>query len=156
MEIGLRQLDILEAAGARLPNVAIGHMCCLDDPMVSVAKRIAARGAFVAFDRVTRQQQWVPDARKVRMVQAMLDAGLVDRLLISSDYIGRVNTAVGEINACGRLHAREGGPGYARPMKLFLPLLRKAGVSEAAIRRLTVDNPRRFLAFVPVGSRTSS
>ena len=32
-----------------------------------------------------------------RTIKAMLDAGLVDHLLISSDYIGRINTAVGEV-----------------------------------------------------------
>jgi phosphotriesterase-related protein len=150
MDIGLRQLDELEKGGARPSSVAIGHVCCYDDPMVDIARRIARRGAFVAFDRVTRQQQWVPDAKKVAMVKAMLDAGLIDRLLLSSDYIGRINTAVGEVNAYpGPLHARQGGPGYARPLVLFVPLLRQAGVSEAAITQLTVDNPRRFLSFVP-------
>jgi phosphotriesterase-related protein len=150
MDAGLRQLDELEKGGARLSSVAIGHVCCLDDPMVDVAKRIARRGAFVAFDRVTRQQQWVPDAKKVVMVKALLDAGLANRLLLSSDYIGRINTAVGEVSAYpGPLHAREGGPGYARPLLLFVPLLRNAGVPEATISQLTVDNPRRFLSFVP-------
>jgi len=150
MDIGLKQLDELEKAGAKPSSIAIGHVCCFDDPMVDVAKRIARRGAFVAFDRVTRQQQWVPDVKKVAMVKAMLDAGLIDRLLLSSDYIGRINTSVGEVNAYpGPLHARDGGPGYARPLVLFVPLLRQAGVSEAAIRQLTVDNPRRFLSFVP-------
>ena len=153
MDAGLRQLDVLEGAGARLANVAIGHMCCLDDPMVRVAKAIARRGAFVAFDRLTRQQQWVPDAKKVAMVHALLDAGLADHLLLSSDYIGRINTSVGEVKAYpGPLNAREGGPGYARSVLVFVPQLRKAGVSEAAIRQLTVDNPRRFLSFVPVVS----
>lgn len=150
MDIALRQLDALESAGGRPASIAIGHVCCLDDPMVDVAKRVARRGAFVAFDRVTRQQQWVNDAKKVAMVKALLDAGLGDRLLLSSDYIGRINTSVGEVNAYpGPLHAREGGPGYARPLVLFVPLLRKAGVSEATIRQLTVENPRRFLSFVP-------
>ena len=84
------------------------------------------------------------------MLRALLDAGLEDHLLISSDYIGRVNTSVGEVNLYpGPLHARDKGPGYARPLLLFVPLLRKAGVSERAIQQLTVDNPRRFLAFVP-------
>lgn len=152
MDIALRQLDALESGGGRTASIAIGHVCCLDDPMVDVAKRVARRGAFVAFDRVTRQQQWVPDAKKVAMVKALLDAGLGDRLLLSSDYIGRINTSVGEINAYpGPLHAREGGPGYARPLVLFVPLLRKAGVSEATIRQLTIENPRRFLSFVPAG-----
>jgi phosphotriesterase-related protein len=152
MEAGLRQLDALEGAGARLANVAIGHVCCLDDPMVRIAKAIAKRGAFVAFDRLTRQQQWVPDAKKVAMIRTLLDAGLVNRLLLSSDYIGRIiNTSVGEVKAYpGPLNARDGGPGYARSLLLFVPQLRKAGVSEQTIHQLTVENPKRFLSFTPV------
>ena len=40
-------------------------------------------------------------------------------------------------------------PGYASALTVFVPKLRQAGVSEAVIRQITVDNPRRFLAFVP-------
>jgi len=32
-----------------------------------------------------------------------------------------------------------------------VPKLRFAGVPEEAIRKILVDNPRRFLAFVPKG-----
>ena len=64
---------------------------------------------------------------------------------MSSDYIGRINTNVGELNAYpGPLNAEEGGAGYARPLKLFVPLLLTAGVKEKAITRITQDNPRRF------------
>jgi phosphotriesterase-related protein len=149
-EIALHQLDQLEAVGARPEHIAIGHVCCLDDPKAEVAKQLAKRGAFVAFDRVTRQQQWVSDEHRLMMIMAFLDAGYIDRLLLSSDYIGRVNTGVGEINRYpGPLHARDGGPGYARPLLLFVPQMRKVGVSDADIRTITQDNPRRFLAFVP-------
>jgi len=148
MDMALRQLDALEAGGANPRSIALGHVCCLYDPMVDVAKRAARRGAFIAFDRVTRQQQWVPDEKKVQMVKALLDAGLEANLLLSSDYVGRVNTNVGEINTYGPLHARDGGPGYARPLVLFVPLMRKAGIGDDVIRRITQDNPRRFLTFV--------
>ena len=84
------------------------------------------------------------------MIMMFLDAGHIDRLLLSSDYIGRVNTNVGEISVYpGPLHARDGGPGYARPLVLFVRQMRKAGISDADIRRITQDNPRQFLAFVP-------
>jgi len=150
MDMGLRQLDLLIAAGASPQSIAIGHLCCLDDPMVKIHTQIAKGGAFIAFDRVTRQQQWVSDEHRIVMLKALLDAGLVDQLLISSDYIGRINTSVGEVNMYeGPLHARDKGPGYARPLVLFVPRLRKAGISEQVIQKLTVDNPRRFLAFVP-------
>jgi predicted metal-dependent phosphotriesterase family hydrolase len=150
MDIAVRQLDALEAGGANPRSVAIGHMCCLFDPMVDVAKRVARRGAFIAFDRVTRQVQWVSDERKIAMLKALLDAGLEKSLLLSSDFVGRVNTRVGEVNGYpGPLHGRDGGPGYARPFLLFVPRLRKAGVPDDVIRRITQDNPRRFLTFVP-------
>jgi predicted metal-dependent phosphotriesterase family hydrolase len=150
MDMALRQLDALESAGGKPSSIAIGHVCCLDDPMVDIAKRVARRGAFVAFDRMTRQQQWVSDARRIEMIKSLLDAGLVDTLLISSDYIGRINTAVGELPGYpGSLHARDGGPGYARPFILAVPQMMKAGIPVDAIRRITVDNPRRFLTFVP-------
>lgn len=153
MDMALRQLDTLESAGGKAPSIAIGHVCCYDDPMVDVAKRVARRGAFVAFDRMTRQQQWVSDERRIEMIKAMLDAGLVDSLLISSDYIGRINTGTGEIPGYpGSLHGRDGGPGYARPFILAVPRMMKAGIPVDAIRRITVDNPRRFLTFVPTNA----
>ena len=150
MDMAVRQLDALEAGGANPKSIALGHVCCLFDPMVDIAKRVARRGAFVAFDRVTRQVQWVSDERRIVMLKALLDAGLEHSILLSSDYIGRVNTAVGEVNAYpGPLHGRDGGPGYARPLVLFVPQLRKAGIPDEVIRRITQDNPRRFLTFVP-------
>jgi phosphotriesterase-related protein len=149
-EIALHQLDQFEAVGVNPSHVAIGHVCCLDDPKAAVAIALAKRGAYVAFDRVTRQQQWVSDEHRLHMIMMFLEAGYIDRLLLSSDYIGRVNTNVGEVSMYpGPLHARDGGPGYARPIVLFVPQMRKAGVVDADIRRITQDNPRRFLAFVP-------
>jgi phosphotriesterase-related protein len=149
-DIALRQLELFETVGVNPAHVAIGHVCCLDDPKAAVAIALAKRGAYVAFDRVTRQQQWVSDEHRIHMIMSFLEAGQIDRLLLSSDYIGRVNTNVGEISVYpGPLHARDGGPGYARPIVLFVPQMRKAGMGDADIRRITQDNPRRFLAFVP-------
>jgi predicted metal-dependent phosphotriesterase family hydrolase len=98
MDMAVRQLDALEAGGANPKSIALGHVCCLFDPMVDIHKKVARRGAFIAFDRVTRQQQWVSDEKRIVMLKALLDAGLEQNILLSSDYIGRVNTGVGEIN----------------------------------------------------------
>ena len=132
-DAGLRQLDALESAGVRPEHVAIGHSCCLDDPTADIVKQIAKRGAFVGFDRVTGGA--VPDDKKVAMILAFLEAGYADRLLLSSDY-----------NFTARSAAR---PGYGTTLTVFLPKLRQAGVKDETIRSITVDNPRRFLAFVP-------
>ena len=129
---GLVQLDLLESVGVDPRNVVIGHACCLDDPTASVLKQIAARGAFVGFDRVTGGR--VDDPQKVMTILAFLEAGHADRLLISSDYTGR------------RSPER---PGYGNAITVFAPLLRDAGVDDDTVRQVLYDNPRRFLGFVP-------
>jgi phosphotriesterase-related protein len=148
MDMGLKVLDLFESVGVKPEKVAIGHICCLDDPRAEVAQRIAKRGALVSFDRLSRQQQWIPDEKKAAMIKAFLDAGYVDHLLMSSDYNGAV--ANGEVeNRPGPFWAAQGGPGWARSIVWFEPILMRAGVSEATIRRARIDNPRRWLAFVP-------
>jgi phosphotriesterase-related protein len=44
---------------------------------------------------------------------------------------------------------RNGGPGYAKTLSVFVPKLKAAGASDDVLRKIMVDNPRRFLAFVP-------
>jgi phosphotriesterase-related protein len=132
-DAGPKQLDAFESVGVRPDRVAIGHSCCLDDPSADVITQLAKRGAYVGFDRVTGGL--VPDDKKVTMILAFLEAGYVDRLLLSSDY-----------NFTARSAAR---PGYGTTLTVFVPKLRQAGVTDEMLRRITIDNPRRFLAFVP-------
>jgi len=135
MDAALRQLDVLEAGGAQPQHMAIGHVCCLDDTTAEIPKRLAKRGVFVGFDRVTIPI--VPDAQKVTTILAFLEAGYVDQLLLSSDF------------ANGRALKKNGGPGIAQTVTAFGPMLVKAGVSEATLKHILVDNSRRFLAVVP-------
>src|SRR5262245_42393169 len=136
MDAALKQLDVLEAAGADVKHVAIGHVCCLDDPNVETAKALAKRGVFVGFDRVTINAI-IPDDKRVAMVLAFLDAGHADRLLLSSDF------------SSGRALKKNGGPGVAQTVTVFAPMLAKAGVGETVLRRILVENPKRFLGVVP-------
>ena len=79
----------------------------------------------------------IPAAAKVRMVQDLLDAGLEDHILLSSDQ--------GNLRQFNRYY----GHGWATVLMQFVPKLRYAGVPETMINKILVDNPRRFLAFVP-------
>jgi len=118
----LEQLDILEDAGVKPGRVVIGHLGNLVDTNVYVHKAICRRGAFVGFDR-----QGLNDTQQVPMVMALIDAGFVDHLMFSSDA----------------------SSGYSKTLTVFVPKLKAAGISDQALHRITVDNPRRFLAFVP-------
>jgi phosphotriesterase-related protein len=136
MDAALRQLDELESAGAKLSSVAIGHICCLDDPDVTIAKQLAKRGVFVGFDRVTIQTI-IPDENRVAMVMKMVEAGYADHLLIASDF------------AVGAALKSRNGPGIGQAWTVFGPMLLKAGLPQATLNSIMFDNPRRFLAFVP-------
>jgi len=129
----IEQLDIFESMGVSPSRVVIGHVGGLVDPEVKVHKAICKRGAFVGFDR----QGGAGDARQVPMVMALIDAGYADNLLFAADFSN------------GQQLKHNGGPGYAKTLTLFVPKLRDAGVKEETLHGILVDNPRRFLAFVP-------
>jgi len=133
----MEQLDLLESVGVHPQRVAIGHVGGLTDPRAEVLKAICKRGAFVGFDR----QGGPSDSAQVPAVMALLEAGYADNLLFSSDFS----------NASALKH--NGGPGYAKTVTVFAPKLREAGVQEATLHSILVDNPRRFLAFVPTARR---
>lgn len=118
----LEQLDILEDAGVKPDKVVIGHLGNLVDATVYVHKTICRRGAFVGFDR-----QGLNDAQQVPMVMALIEAGFADHLMFSADT----------------------SRGYGKTLTVFLPKLKTAGVSDEVLHHIMVDNPRRFLAFVP-------
>jgi phosphotriesterase-related protein len=119
----LEQLDILEDNGVRPEHVVIGHLGNLVDSNVAVQKAICRRGAFVGFDR----QGGNGDAQQVPMVMALLEAGFADHLMFAADA----------------------SRGYSKTVTIFLPKLKAAGATDEVLHRIMVDNPRRFLAFVP-------
>ena len=133
----IEQLDIIEAMGVDPRLVCLGHLSDItDDPTAETHKALARRGAFLGFDTVGHQLGQ-GDARKVQMVVACIDAGFEDHVLLSADF-----AAERELKA-------NAGAGYSSVVAIFAPKLRYAGVPEDTIRKILVDNPRRFLAFVP-------
>ena len=119
----IEQLNILEDAGVNPNRVCIGHLGNLVDANLYVHKALCRRGAFVGFDR----QGGNNDAQQVPLVMGLIDAGFADNLLFSADT----------------------SRGYGKTLTVFLPKLKAAGVTDEVLRRIMVDNSRRFLAFVP-------
>jgi phosphotriesterase-related protein len=94
--------------------------------------RAAEAGAWVEFDGVGPAEI----DRHVDLIRSMKAAGHLGRALVSHD--------------AGWYHVGEPGGGVYRPydtlMAELVPALRAAKLSEAEIRRLTVDNPANALA----------
>lgn len=138
----VEQLDVFESVGVDPRRVCIGHLATIrpdQEPLGQTAKALAKRGAFLGFDTVGHMmgRSAIPEAHKVKHVLAVLDAGFEDHLLLSAD-----STPPAQLKA-------NWGQGYGSVIAQFVPKLRYAGVNDGLLHKILVDNPRRFLAFVP-------
>jgi phosphotriesterase-related protein len=136
------QLDLFESVGVDPRRVGIGHLAGIKmemEPLGQTAKALAKRGAFVGFDTVGHMmgRSMIPESQKVRHVLAVLEAGYEDHVLLSAD-----STPVPQLKS-------NWGQGFSSVTTQFVPKLRYAGVDDAVLHKVLVDNPRRFLAFVP-------
>jgi len=123
-DIALKQLDVYESVGVKPSAVAIGHMDSLPGSNADMIKALAKRGAWVGIDRIRGEEKG--DENRVKLVMQFLEAGYVNQLLLSSDT------------------RRD-----FRKVERFATQLKAAGVKDADLQTIQVDNPRRFLAFVP-------
>lgn len=120
-------LDLLDAAN--VPASAFIWVHAQAEPDVTRHAAAAARGAWVSFDGISDTSV----EQHVRLVRSMMEAGHLDRVLVSHD--------------AGWYHVGEPDGGTFRPFDTlftqFIPALKVAGASDADVRSLLVDNPRR-------------
>jgi phosphotriesterase-related protein len=137
-QCALDQVDLFESAGVNLNHVVIGHLNDIQDHPTAAPLAIAKRGAYVAFDHSGRPDD--PRLQEyVRTIMALLEAGHEDRVCVSSDFGNQ------------KYLRKNGGPGIAMVMTTMVPRLKQAGVRDATLHKILVENPRRALAFVPQG-----
>lgn len=142
---GLEQMDVFEEEGVDPRHLCIGHQSDItpeQDPGWTTHLQILERGAYLGLDTVGRalalpSSPDIPEREKVQMVLNALEAGYEDQLLLSADFASSVDLKA------------NWGNGLATTLVQFVPKLRHAGVDEGTLHKITVDNPRRFLAFVP-------
>lgn len=119
------QLDIIEAEGGSASRFISIHT--QEEPDFGLHKAVAARGAWIEYDHVGR----VPDADVIGLITRAIEHDLQGQLLISHDrgWYDPAKPGGGEPMA------------YTHLIDSLLPALRQAGVDDAAIDRLTRDNP---------------
>ena len=132
----MAELDLLDSAAVPLSAFIWVHAQSERDDAFHV--RAARRGAWVEFDGISPSSL----ARHLELVQRMKGEGLLDRVLVSHD--------------AGWYHVGEPGGGQFRPYTTlftdFVPGLRSTGFSDAEVRQLLIENPRRALAHHPRGA----
>jgi phosphotriesterase-related protein len=132
--VGLELLDIVQEHGVPGDRVIIGHADIYMDAAYHVA--LMKRGAYVEFDNIGAHYD-VPrqEPALVEHICRLIEAGYVKQILLSHDSCWR-----------SRL-AHWGGPGYVYLFRTFLSLLQARGISDEAIHIMTVENPKRVLAY---------
>ena len=130
--VGLLQLDVLKDEGADLSRVIIGHCDTYLDQSYHLA--ILEAGAYVQFDTVG-QNHMNPDSRRARAFVELVRLGWRDKLLLSSDRCHRSDLCA------------FGGVGYGYVFTRFFDLLRAMGIDDETLDTITIENPRRALAW---------
>ncbi len=125
----MEQLDILASAGVAPDALIWVH--AQNEQNADVHMAAGGRGAWLEFEGVTEKTV----AARAEQVAGLIRKGLLQRILISLD--------------AGWYHVGEPGGGNFRSYDFcftsFIPALRQAGVTDAQILRLTIDNPREAL-----------
>jgi predicted metal-dependent phosphotriesterase family hydrolase len=127
------QARILVTAGADPTHVCLGH---LDRRLRYEEHRALAREGFVLGYDCISKDWYEPDAHRVQAILRLVDDGLGDHVVLSGDLARRSSWV-----------SWGGGPGYSYIPWRFIPWLRREGLEEAGIRRITVENPARLLTW---------
>jgi phosphotriesterase-related protein len=137
--MGREQLEIFASEGVDLSRVIIGHSCGASDLAYHTA--MLDRGCTLGFDRFGLDFLH-PDKLRLAALIGLLGVGYENQLVLSHDTV-----------ACWLGRGLDLTPETAKlianwtPTHVFkniVPALKRAGVGEAKIRTMLVENPRRY------------
>jgi phosphotriesterase-related protein len=144
--VGDRQQEVLTAAGVPAHRIVIGHSCGTSDHAYHLG--IARGGSYLGFDRFGLDVLH-PDTERVASLVRLLEAGAGDRVVVSHDSVWCWRGEPIPSALLGEMTERWNPTHFSRRI---VPRLLDAGVGDAAIEALLVDNPRRFFAGEPLAA----
>ena len=137
--MGPEQLDLFESEGLKPEEVVVSHVGFEPDPF-DYAERLLRRGANVSIDRIGFTA-FFPDEHWVALLRHVLGKGYAGQVLLSHDasvFSYGLESASGE-------HTWND---FGYISRVFVPRLqREVGVTDAQVRTILEDNPRRVLTF---------
>jgi phosphotriesterase-related protein len=133
-------LDILKEQGADVSRVVMSHC----DPTLKnweYHDSLAKRGCYIEYDMfgleiMTYEGVFLPsDGEKIKAIKKQIELGNVDHIFMSGD-------------SCFKIHFRRwGGFGYSHIPKHIFPRMKQAEITDEQIYKISVENPKRLLAF---------
>jgi phosphotriesterase-related protein len=149
--IGEKQADIFEQEHVSPSMVCLGHSDDTTD--FEYLTGLARRGYFVGMDRLRGGSPLAPGApppdrpratldERLASIKRLIEGGFGDRVMLGTD-VPLAMTLVSTADQAARSARNPDGIRFVR--RQVVPSLKEMGVSEQAIRVMTVENPRRFL-----------
>jgi len=135
--LGDRQQATLTAAGVAAHRIAIGHSCGTTDTDYHLG--IARGGSYLGFDRFGIPT--VSDDDRAASLARVIAAGAGDRVVVSHDSVWCWKGNPWPIAIRDQIAATFVPTRFDDEI---IPKLRDLGVDDAALHRLTNDNPRNF------------
>jgi phosphotriesterase-related protein len=131
----INDLEILLGEGIEANRVIIGGLDRLDAIERKEAFAVARFGTMVALDHVgwATNEGYANDEQRVQLIVDLFNEGLGDHVLISTNAVG-----------VAKGHAAK-DISYDYLLSTFVPMLRKADLTDEQVRILLEDNPQRVL-----------
>ncbi len=133
---GPPQQDVFEEEGVDLSRVVIGH--CGDSTDLEYLESILGRGSTIGMDRFGLDLL-LPTKERVATIAELCRRGWTEQMVLSHDACCHIDWYPKQVVA-------EMAPNwnFRHIPDVVIPALRAAGVSDAQVRTLTVENPRRI------------
>ena len=137
-ESGLAQQDVFESEGVDLSRVVIGHSGDTED--TGYLRRIMDRGSAIGMDRFGIDRRLSTEAR-VNTIVRLCGMGYAEGMVLSHDTNCFMDTMPRDLRS-------DWAPNwhFLHITNDVLPALRAGGVTDAQIKAMMVENPRRIFS----------
>lgn len=132
--MALAQVEVLRSEKVDPARIVIGH---LDRNSLSYGyfRLLAKQGVYLGIDNIGKTKYY-PDSLRIDIIRHLVTEGFASQILLADDNGRRSYFA-----------SYGGGPGLDYIPKVFVSLLREAGISDEDVYQMTVINSRTVLAF---------
>ncbi len=128
------QLKIFEKNGVNLEKVVIGH--CSDSYDIEYLIGLLKSGVYLGFDRIYPTHY----ERQAETIAKLIERGYEDKILVSHDFFAFSDFKNNDFE----VH-KKNGRDFTTVHKQLFSALKKIGIEEKQIQKLTINNPKNLL-----------
>ena len=130
--MGIEQVELLKKFGANPEKIIVGHL--QRNPDIWYHKKVADSGVSLMYDGGFRAK-YAPDSTRMTLIKEMIDSGYQSQIVLGVDA-----------GHASYQKAYGGGAGIDYDVSVFIPRMREEGISNSAIKDLTINNPARLFS----------